>query len=292
MRPYKLGTVDIAGAATPAAMIDGRVYLLPDLLGSEAPTSIFALLQDWVRWSGQLGQLSAVSERGLDPGTLSYRSPVESPRKIICIGINYRDHLAEMKSGEPPAFPYSFLRPATCLAGHREKVRLPDGSKMVDWEAELGVIVGRRFNSGNPKEAMAAVAGYTIVNDVSARDWIASRPPVVGVDWVMQKAWNQFQPTGPWITPAEFVSDPQSLAIELTVNGTVKQRSNTSQMVFGVAEIMCHLGKIMTLEPGDIIATGTPAGVGFGRKPPEFIHSGDTVRVMVEGLGTLENAFV
>jgi 2,4-didehydro-3-deoxy-L-rhamnonate hydrolase len=138
---------------------------------------------------------------------------------------------------------------------------------------------------------MEAVGGYTVVNDVSARDWIAN-PPFVGIDWVMQKSWNKFQPTGPWVTPARFVADPQNLPIELTVNGEMKQKANTSQMIFGVRDIVRHLSGMMTLEPGDIIATGTPAGVGFGRRPPEFIKGGDRIRVTIEGLGSLENYFV
>jgi 2-keto-4-pentenoate hydratase/2-oxohepta-3-ene-1,7-dioic acid hydratase in catechol pathway len=135
---------------------------------------------------------------------------------------------------------------------------------------------------------MEAIAGYTIINDVSARDWIESRPSV-GIDWVMQKAWDRFQPTGPWITPSEFIANPNDLHIWLTVNGVMKQDSNTSQMIFGVGAIVEHLSKIMTLEPGDIIATGTPAGVGFGARPRERLRKGDVVRVGIDGLGTLEN---
>ena len=292
MNAYKLGSVDIAGARTPAVLRNGRVHPLRDVLGSDSPSRMIDLLQDWDRWSGRLRAASDPGGAGLDPAQLAYHAPVEEPRKLICIGINYRDHIAEMNSGPPPAMPYSFLRPPACLAGHRETIRLPAQSQMVDWEAELGVVIGRRFRGGDPDAAMAAIAGYTIVNDLSARDWIAGRSPMVGIDWVVQKGWDGFQPTGPWIVPAEFVPDPQALAIELTLNGAVKQKSNTGQMVFGVREIVRHLGMVMTLEPGDIIATGTPAGVGFGRKPPEFIRAGDKVSVSIAQLGTLENSFV
>lgn len=292
MKSYRLGTAILGGKNTPVLLLDGRVHRLHEVIQSVVPQSIFDLLQDWPRWSAVLHETSSPSSPGVDPDELVYRSPVLEPRKVICIGVNYRDHLAEMKSGEPPAFPYAFLRPPTSLAGHMEQIRLPHLSKMVDWEAELGIVIGRRFHGEDAEAAMMAVAGYTIINDVSARDWIASRPPVVGVDWVMQKAWDQFQPTGPWFTPAQFVSDPQALSIELTVNGAIKQKSNTSQMVFDIPQIVTHLGTIMTLEPGDLIATGTPAGVGFGRNPPEFIQRGDRVKISIDQLGTLENVFI
>ncbi|MGE4165552.1 MAG: fumarylacetoacetate hydrolase family protein [Xanthobacteraceae bacterium] len=292
MKDYKLGTVDVAGASTPVVLLKGRVYPLRDVLGRDCPSSVFALLQDWDRWSKALREAPDTSGPGpgLDPEKLVYHSPVDAPRKLVCIGINYHDHIKEM-NGTAPSMPYSFLRPQTCLAGHREEIRLPTESKMVDWEAELGIIVGRRFRGTDPKAAMASIAGYTVLNDLSARDWIASRSPIVGVDWVIQKGWDQFQPTGPWMTPAEFVSDADNLSIELTLNGQIKQKSNTGQMVFGVQQIMCHLGMVMTLEPGDIIATGTPSGVGFGRKPPEFIQPGDKVSISISQLGTLENTF-
>jgi 2-keto-4-pentenoate hydratase/2-oxohepta-3-ene-1,7-dioic acid hydratase in catechol pathway len=196
-----------------------------------------------------------------------------------------------MKVSELPRYPYAFLRTPTSLAAHGEEIKLPGGTKMVDWEAELGIIIGRTLGPDETIDLLSAVAGYTVVNDVSARDWIASRP-MVGIDWVMQKCWDKFQPTGPWITPARYVEDPQNLHIELRVNGEIKQRSNTSLMIFGVSDIVRHLAAMMTLEPGDVIATGTPAGVGFGRCPPEFIRSGDRVEVTIQGLGSLSNQFV
>ena len=161
---------------------------------------------------------------------------------------------------------------------------------MVDWDAELAVVIGRRVRGVRGAAAVAAVAGYSVLNDVSARDWIADRPSL-GIDWIMQKAFDGFAPMGPFITPAAFVPDPQALAMQLTVNGQVMQDSSTSRMVFGVREIVEHLAGIMTLEPGDIIATGTPAGVGHGRKPQLFLKPGDDVAVTIEGLGRLETRF-
>jgi 2-keto-4-pentenoate hydratase/2-oxohepta-3-ene-1,7-dioic acid hydratase in catechol pathway len=138
---------------------------------------------------------------------------------------------------------------------------------------------------------MDAIAGYTVYNDLSARDWLASAPPV-GVDWVMMKGWDGFSPIGPWVTPARFVSDPQRLAVRSWVNGELKQDSSTEQMIFGVQAILEHLGSIMTLQPGDVVATGTPAGTGFGASPQQFLHPGDVVECEVQGLGRLRTPMV
>lgn len=292
MTGYKLGTALIEDRATPLVLIGERAYPLADVLGSDAPASLEDVFADWAAYDRRLAERSAqASGPGLNPADIDFLPPLSKPRKVICIGTNYRDHLEEMKVDTPPEFPYAFMRPQSCLAAHGEDVPLPKGAKMNDWEAELGIVIGSIYGPGDTRDPLSAVAGYTVINDVSARDWIASRP-FVGIDWVMQKAWDKFQPTGPWITPARFVTDPQALDIELTVNGDVKQRSNTGQMIFGVAAIIQHLAGIMTLEPCDIIATGTPAGVGFGRQPQEFLKAGDRVRVTIEGLGALENQFV
>lgn len=297
MHEYKLGTALVEGETRPVALVGGRVFTLGELLVSDrsqrAPATLRELFAEWSSFKGVLAQAVrnlSRSERGREPDDLVFLPPVTNPSKLICIGANYRDHLAEMKAPDLPTYPYAFMRPQSSLAAHREEIVLPGWPKMVDWEAELALVIGQ-FDRNGASDLLDAIAGYTIVNDVSARDWIAGRPSI-GVDWVMQKAWDRFQPTGPWITPAEFVADPQALPIELTLNGVVKQSSSTSQMVFGVREIIRHLTAIMTLTPGDIIATGTPAGVGFGRVPQEFIRAGDTVRVSIGGLGTLENRFV
>ena len=298
---YRLGTVAFGtGPATPVAVAEGRLYPLSEVAKhgqfADAPTSVRAFFERGLHnsetWDTALAACkSATQGWGLDEVTIG--TPIADPRKIVLVGVNYRDHIEEMKVAELPKFPYAFLRPPTSLAAHGETIRLPDGAKLIDWEAELGVVIGTRIAAGSTvddQSLLAAVGGYTVINDVSARDWIATRPPV-GIDWVMQKAWDRFQPTGPWVTPAKFVADPQSLTIELTVNGVVKQHSNTSNMVFSVAQILRHLATIMTLEPGDIIATGTPAGVGFGRKPIETIKAGDVVSVSIGALGTLTNTF-
>ena len=285
---YRIGMIELAGQATPIADFDGSVVRVADL-APDAPRSVQAMLADWPRWHATLADARGRTDaRPLDLTAARWLPPIEAPPKLVCIGINYRDHIAEMGRAALPEFPYSFLRPATCLAAHEQSIVLPGGPRMIDWEAELGVVIGRRARDVRGEDALAAVGFYTVVNDLSARDWIESAP-FVGIDWVMQKAWDQFQPTGPWLTPAAFVPDPQALPIRLSVNGLVKQESNTAQMVFGVRQIVEHLSRMMTLEPGDLIATGTPAGVGFGRSPREFLHAGDMVEVTVGPLGTLRN---
>ncbi len=213
--------------------------------------------------------------------------PLMYPSKLICLGANYNDHNAEMENTRPPKFPYCFLKPpTTTLVGSGETVLLPEYAKMIDWEVELAVIIGQRVRHVQGEAALASIAGYSIVNDLSARDWVPkTEHSYFGLDWVMSKDFDGAAPMGPFITPAEFVQTPQALTLTLTVNGQGKQHSNTASMVFSIQEIIEHLTTIMTLEPGDIIATGTPSGVGYGRKPPEFLRSGDRmVAIMCDSI--------
>lgn len=292
MTEYKLGTGLLDGKATPLVLAGSTIHRLSDVLGGREVPGLEAVFADWEAYDQLIGDsLDGTSAPAVDPASVTFLTPIANPRKVICIGTNYHDHVQEMKVAALPEFPYAFMRPQTCLAAHGEAVRLPEGAKLNDWEAELGFVIGRRIGPGSDIDPMSAVAGYTVVNDVSARDWIINRP-AVGIDWVMQKGWDKFQPTGPWITPARFVADPQNLNIELRVNGVVKQNSNTAKMIFGIEAILRHLTTIMTLEPGDIVATGTPAGVGFAQQPQQCLAPGDKTEVTIEGLGTLENSFV
>jgi len=275
---------------------------LKDALSSELhdpPVSLMQLLEQWPYWKEKLPQIAEYTMSQHTKGQalgyihaeeIHWRPPLLYPRKLICIGTNYKDHIAEMTggTGKPPSRPYSFFKPSTTtLIGSGDTLTLPEHAKLIDWEAELAVVIGQKAYGVRGDEAMACIAGYSILNDVSARDWL-SQPSPVGIDWVMSKAFDGFAPMGPFITPAAFVPDPQNLAVTLTLNGEIKQNSTTANMVFGVREIVEHLASIMTLEPGDVIATGTPAGVGFGRKPPELLKPGDYMIAEVEGLGRLE----
>lgn len=292
MAEYKLGTGLVGGESRPLVQIGGAVYLLSEVLGDGAPNALEDVFVNWGVHDKKISEIARnIIAVQLSDDDFTLLTPLSNPRKVVCIGTNYHDHLREMKVTKLPDYPYAFMRPQTCLAAHHEKIRLPSIAKMIDWEAELGIIIGSQFGPNDSGDPTSAIAGYTVLNDLSARDWIHDRP-FVGIDWVMQKSWDQFQPTGPWITPARYVEDPGKLDIELSLNGVTKQKSNTSELIFGVQAIMEHLCGMMTLEPGDIIATGTPAGVGFGMQPQEFIKSGDHIAVTIEGLGTLENTFI
>jgi 2-keto-4-pentenoate hydratase/2-oxohepta-3-ene-1,7-dioic acid hydratase in catechol pathway len=284
---YQLGTAALDGA--PAIVVRDRAGTTTlKLLVPDAPESAVELIEQWPSWEKTIEkQLAAVSTREVDEPGLHWLPPV-MPRKLICIGVNYGEHNREMLGSVEVPVPFSFLKPpTTALVGSGQTIALPGHAQKIDYEAELAVVIGRRADGIQLDEALDYVFGYSVLNDISARDWVDSNSPL-GVDWTMAKGFNQSAPMGPWITPAKFVSDPQNLKISLTVNGQVRQDSNTTEMIFTVAELVEHLGRVFVLEPGDVIATGTPSGVGFRRTPPEFLQADDEIRVEVEGLGVLE----
>ena len=296
MTKFQLATGGIDGRATVVVAIGTNIYAMGQLLQLEpaAIPDLSSMLADWDRWCDRI---EAAIESGARPApipaaAIAWLPPIPSPRKLICLGTNYKAHAAEV-AADQPKLPYAFLKPpSTTLTGSGRDVTLLADAQMNDWEIELAVVIGRSARNAPEADALAHVAAYAVMNDVSVRDHIADRPKFLGVDWVLAKAADGYAPMGPWLTPARFVRDPQALDMELTVNGQTMQKSNTREMLFGVAATIAHLSRTMTLEAGDIIATGTPEGVGFGRKPPVFLQDGDVVRCTIEGLGTLENRFV
>jgi 2-keto-4-pentenoate hydratase/2-oxohepta-3-ene-1,7-dioic acid hydratase in catechol pathway len=210
-------------------------------------------------------------------------APVPRPGKLVCVGLNYRDHAAESKMPVPER-PVLFSKFTTAVIGSGDPILLPVSSEKVDYEAELAVVVGRRAKRANRDEAARAILGYTIVNDVTARDFQFGDG-----QWQRGKSCDTFAPMGPWIVTADEVPDPQRLGIRLRVNGQTLQSSNTDQMVFGAVDLVAYISETITLEPGDVIATGTPPGVGFARQPPVFLKRGDLVEVEIDGLGVLAN---
>lgn len=212
---------------------------------------------------------------------LRLTAPVTTPEKIICIGLNYRDHAAE--TGKPvPTEPIMFAKFANSLVGDGATVAVPAIVEDLDWEAELAVVIGRGGRDITRERALDHVAGYCCANDLSAR--VLQRR---GGQWTRGKAIDGFLPMGPWLVTSDEVRDPQDLRIRCAVNGETVQDSSTSQMVFGVADLIAEISQTMTLTPGDIICTGTPPGVGLGMDPPRFLHEGDDVVVSIEGLGDL-----
>jgi len=208
---------------------------------------------------------------------------IPRPGKIVCVGLNYRDH-AEEQGVELPEAPLLFAKFTTSLIGPGDPIVIPSITHQVDYEAELGVVIGERVQGISRENALQAVRGYLCLNDVSARDLQFSDG-----QWTRAKSLDTFCPIGPELVPAEDIPDPQSLAIRAIVNGEALQDSSTSKMIFTVAEIIAHVSRAITLEPGDLIATGTPAGVGAFRDPPIWLRPGDEVTIEIEDVGSLTN---
>lgn len=241
----------------------------------------------------ELSPSGLASLRGVDPATLPLVAqpgriapPWSWCGKFLCIGLNYADHAAE--SGLPvPKEPILFMKPISARVGANDAVVLPQGSLKGDWEVELGVVIGARARYVSEDDALNHVAGYCVVNDVSEREYQLER----GGQWDKGKGCDTFGPVGPWLVTGDEIDDPQTLPMWLEVNGRRMQDGNTRTMVFGVRQLVSYLSRFMTLEPGDLIATGTPPGVGMGLKPqPQFLKPGDTMRVGIEGLGVQQQA--
>lgn len=207
--------------------------------------------------------------------------PVAGARQFVAIGLNYRKH-AEEAGLEIPQEPVVFTKAITSLSGPNDHIVMPDGSVETDWEIELGFVMGQTARKVAVDDALDYVAGYCLSNDVSERHWQIKR----NGQWGKGKSFDTFGPIGPWLVTTDELTDPQTLAMELAVNGEVKQRSNTEDMIFSVAYIVSYLSQFMTLLPGDIVITGTPAGVGLGMKPQQFLKKGDVVTLTIDGLGT------
>lgn len=226
--------------------------------------------------------------RGLDIGSLPL---VEgSPRigpcvagvgKFICIGLNYSDHAAETGATVPPE-PIIFMKATSAIVGPNDDVLIPRGSEKTDWEVELGIVIGKTAKYVDEANALDHVAGYCVINDVSERAYQIERSG----QWTKGKSCDTFGPIGPWLVTKDEVPDPQNLPMWLTVNGETMQNGSTKTMVYGVAYLVSYLSQFMSLQPGDVISTGTPPGVGMGMKPPRYLKAGDVVELGIEGLGT------
>jgi 2,4-diketo-3-deoxy-L-fuconate hydrolase len=271
----KLMRYGAKGAEKPG-LIDaqGQVRALSGVIPDITPQTLSAQGLAQLR-ALDLGKLPLVDK----PGRIA--PPWSGCGKFLCIGLNYVDHAAE--AGMPvPKEPILFMKPTSVRVGANDAVVLPQGSVKGDWEVELGVVIGRRARYVSEADALQHVAGYCIVNDVSEREYQLER----GGQWDKGKGCDTFGPVGPWLVTTDEVTDPQALPMWCEVNGRRMQNGNTRTMVFGVRQLVSYLSRFMTLEPGDLIATGTPPGVGMGLKPqPQFLKPGDTMRLGIEGLG-------
>jgi 2-keto-4-pentenoate hydratase/2-oxohepta-3-ene-1,7-dioic acid hydratase in catechol pathway len=251
----------------------------------ELPATVRGLLELGVESQRKAWKLLERGDVRHEAAHAQVLAPVPDPHKIVCIGLNYRDHAAE--SGVPvPAEPILFSKYATALIGHGQSIILPAVSQEVDYEAELVVVIGRRGRHIPRERAFEYVGGYAVGHDVSARDWQLNKP---GKQWMAGKTFDTFAPVGPVLVTPDEITDPHKLGIRLRLNGQTMQESSTSQLIFGVDELIAYLSQVFTLEPGDLIFTGTPPGVGMARKPPVWLKPGDTVEVEIDQLGMLRN---
>ncbi|MFI7424741.1 fumarylacetoacetate hydrolase family protein [Nonomuraea sp. NPDC049684] len=235
--------------------------------------------------SGGVARVRDALERGdlpvVDAAGLRVGAPIARPGKVVCIGLNYRDHAAE-SGAEPPAEPVVFMKAANTVIGPYDEVLVPRDSVKTDWEVELAVVIGRRARYLDSRdEALDVIAGYAISNDVSEREFQLER----GGQWDKGKSCETFNPLGPWLVTADEVGDPQSLGLRLWVNGEPRQDGGTKDMIFDVAEIVRYLSRFMVLEPGDVINTGTPAGVAMGMPGQPYLRAGDVMELEIDGLG-------
>jgi len=282
----KLMRVGDVGSEKPAIMLDdGRVADISGLvaeidgawLSSGGPDALRAQL------AGGVGDLPTI-----DISNTRIGAPMARPSHILAIGLNYADHAKEAGMDIPDQ-PILFTKAPASYCGPNDDVPIPPGSTHTDWEVELGIVIGKTASYLSSADvALDHVAGYCVVNDVSERDMQFNYGPT----WIKGKSAINFCPTGPWLVTADEVPDPQNLSLKLSVNGQIRQNGSTSTMIFGVAHLVHYLSQFMVLEPGDLISTGTPPGVGSGMKPPQYLKAGDVMDLEIEGLGTQRQALV
>lgn len=282
----RLVSIETAGKVLAAVEHEGGYIELGSLGLPETMRSFLAIGPEGIeRLRDALG-----SKRGIahDPRHVRVKAPVPDPPKVICVGLNYRDHAKESGS-EVPDEPVFFNKFPTAVIGPDEPIELPPVSSQVDYEAELVVVIGRGGKRIDRSTAYEHVAGYTCGHDVSARDWQLHKP---GKQWLCGKSFDTFAPIGPAIVTADELADPHSLDIRFRLNGQVLQESNTRELIFPVDELVAYISQVATLEPGDLLFTGTPPGVGYARKPQVFLKPGDLCEVEIESIGVLRNPVV
>jgi 2-keto-4-pentenoate hydratase/2-oxohepta-3-ene-1,7-dioic acid hydratase in catechol pathway len=305
---YKLLSYRTGREARAGVLIGDTVYDAARLTGTATYACVIRMLEDWSRAKRALGQAARPiasgrrRAKGMPLARVRLLAPVLYPGAIFCAGANYTDHVLEMaraQNAPPPPDPHQvglapwhFIKTSRgSVVGPGARVTLPSYSQKVDWEVELAAVIGRPAKDVTIEQALDYVAGYTIGNDLSARDamWRPHLPESspFKVDWLSQKCFEGSCPLGPWVTPASEIADPQKLGMKLWVNDELMQDSNTSQMIFTTAEQIAHLSTRVTLQPGDLVLTGTPAGVGMGRG--RFLKPGDTVRLWIESIGELSH---
>lgn len=282
----KLATFTQAGT-TRIGVVDGAAIVDLSAAAPNLPTEMCAFL---AAGTAALATAREATEQAGAPrlalADVTVEAPILRPPKILAVGLNYRDHIAETGM-QTPQYPMIFNKQSTAVTGPDTAIHVPRVSGDVDYEGELAVVIGRFCRHVPKNRAAEVIAGYTIAHDVSVRDWQRRVPT-----FTMGKSFDTHCPLGPYLVTADEVGDPHALALETRVNGGVRQSSNTCQLLFDCFDLVEHLSTAFTLEPGDVISTGTPGGVGFAMKPPKYLTPGDRVRIAIDKLGVLENHVV
>jgi 2-keto-4-pentenoate hydratase/2-oxohepta-3-ene-1,7-dioic acid hydratase in catechol pathway len=273
----RLGNAPAIGIAIDGGVIDIRLHL------SDAPHDMIGLIATWPDWRERVASLAASGSSDYASGDVTLLAPVPRPGKILGIGLNYADHVAESGMARP-AEQLWFAKMPTSATGPFATVELPRVSAQLDYEAELAFVIGKRCRHVPRERAHEVIFGYCAANDVSVRDWQLSTS-----QFTIGKSFDTHAPFGPWIVTSDAIDDPHELGVRCFVNGEKRQDSNTSQLIFDCHAQVEHLSKAMTLEPGDVIMTGTPGGVGVAAKPPRWLRAGDRVRVEIDAIGAIEN---
>lgn len=312
MPMYKVVTFAAGGKERPGIVVGGKVAAINEASkvfsgsghwqpGPADPrlveNDLLAILNSWEEWRPSLEKLAGLVEGHEADGQFIWREsevkllpPLRRPGKIMMAGANYYDHIAEMGVPRPDKTkikPFFFLKAGSSIIGPNEPILIPQEVKKLDWECEFAIVIGKRARRVKAADWLDYVVGFTILNDVSARDYIARKDNPFGMDWVSHKSQDTLAPLGPYIVPKEFVPEPLNLKIKCSVNGVLHQNSNTKELIFTPDEMIEYLSALMTLEPGDIISTGSPAGVGMGKNL--FLQPGDEVVAEIEHLGRLAN---
>lgn len=303
---YKLLSYQSASGPRAGMLVDGKIFDVAEATVQDAHSSVLGVLDDWVNVEGLLASFARQpSGESIELSSAKLLAPVLYPGALFCAGANFTDHMLEMARimDLPPEKdphelglkPWHFMKTSRgSIVDPGAEVKMPSYSSMVDWEIELVAVIGRTCRDASIEHALDYVAGYTIANDLSARDFVkrldVSDASPFKWDWVSQKCFDGACPLGPWITPASDIADPQNLAMKLWVGDELMQDSHTKNMIFTAAEQIAHLSTRVTLHPGDLILTGTPAGVGMARR--RFLKPGETVRMWIEGIGDMTNRMV
>jgi 2-keto-4-pentenoate hydratase/2-oxohepta-3-ene-1,7-dioic acid hydratase in catechol pathway len=284
----KLVTFRCRGHQSIGKVVGNQVIDLP-ASDSSLPRTMLELLQAGPAALDRARNVDASNGVAYPMADVQLAAPVPNPSKFLAIGMNYSKHVEEAKAAgiQVPDSQVWFNKQVSCVHPPFEPVHMPKASDKLDYEAELGVVIGRRCRHVSEADAPSVVAGYVVCNDVSVRDWQMRSPTMM-----LGKSFNTHGPFGPWIVTADEVADPHALQMRMLLNGEVRQEICTGEMVFNIWQQIAYLSTVMTLEPGDVLATGTPSGVGVARKPPSFVKLGDVMRVEIDGIGHIENIVI